>query len=122
MPARRAAAVLVVALAIALAVALYRLLSPAAAEADLASVGLRPARRLGAMINVAAAVPAFLKSCAVVTARGDDEPFDPVPKSSDFGTVGEWRALCAAAATLAARRCRGEGFLRKQFRAAAGRQ
>ena len=50
--------------------------------------------------NVAAAVPAFLKSCVVITARRDDAPLDPSTKSADFGTVGEWRPLCAAAAKL----------------------
>jgi len=50
--------------------------------------------------NVAAALPAFLKSCAVVTPRVSAEPLDPKAKSGDFGTVGDWRALCAAAAGL----------------------
>jgi membrane-bound lytic murein transglycosylase A len=50
--------------------------------------------------NVAAAIPAFVKSCQVFLARGDDAPLDPQAKSGDFGTVGEWRGLCAAAARL----------------------
>jgi membrane-bound lytic murein transglycosylase A len=50
--------------------------------------------------HVTAAVPAFLKSCAVITARGDAEPFDTVTKSADFGTIGDWRPLCVQAAAL----------------------
>jgi membrane-bound lytic murein transglycosylase A len=49
--------------------------------------------------NVAAAVPAFLKSCKAFAARADDQPLDPAA-SGDFGTVGEWRAVCAAAEKL----------------------
>jgi len=50
--------------------------------------------------HVAAVLPAFLKSCTVITARADAEPVDAVTKSSDFGTVGEWRPLCTQAAAL----------------------
>ena len=49
--------------------------------------------------NVAAAIPAFLKSCKAFAARADDQPLDPAT-SGDFGTVGEWRAVCAAAEQL----------------------
>ena len=49
--------------------------------------------------NVAAAIPAFLKSCKAFAARADDQPLDPAA-SGDFGTVGEWRAVCEAAAKL----------------------
>jgi membrane-bound lytic murein transglycosylase A len=49
--------------------------------------------------NVAAAIPAFLKSCKAFAARADDQPLDPAA-SGDFGTVGEWRAVCAAAKKL----------------------
>jgi membrane-bound lytic murein transglycosylase A len=50
--------------------------------------------------NVAAAIPAFLKSCQVFLARGNETPLDPKVKDGDFGTVGEWRGLCGAAARL----------------------
>jgi membrane-bound lytic murein transglycosylase A len=50
--------------------------------------------------NVAAAIPVFLKSCQVFLARGNETPLDPEAKSGDFGTVGEWRDLCGAAARL----------------------
>jgi membrane-bound lytic murein transglycosylase A len=50
--------------------------------------------------NVAAAVPALLKSCAVIVTRGDNEPLDPKVKSGDFGLVGDWRGPCATAARL----------------------
>ncbi|HWB47858.1 MAG TPA: MltA domain-containing protein [Stellaceae bacterium] len=59
----------------------------------------------------AAALPALRKSCAVVTARPDDARFDPALKAGDFGTVGEWRALCAQAAALPA----GSAVVRRFF-------
>lgn len=49
--------------------------------------------------NAAAAIPAFLKSCKALATRADDQPLDPAT-SGDFGTVGEWRAVCAAAQKL----------------------
>jgi membrane-bound lytic murein transglycosylase A len=49
--------------------------------------------------NVAAAMPAFLKSCKAFAARADDQPLDPAA-SGDFGSVGEWRAVCEAAVKL----------------------
>jgi membrane-bound lytic murein transglycosylase A len=97
--ARRIAAFLAAGLAIALAAALYRHYYPLPSK-----LTLRAARfdELDGWDDdsVVAALPAFLKSCAIITAHGDSEPFDPVPKSADFGTVGEWRPLCAEAATL----------------------
>jgi len=51
---------------------------------------------------VAAAIPAFLKSCAAVTARAEGAPLDARTKSLDFGTPGEWRPVCAAAEKLPA--------------------
>jgi peptidoglycan lytic transglycosylase A len=96
---RRATAFLAAALVIGLAAALYRHYYPLPPK-----LTLRAARfaELDGWDDdrVAAALPAFLKSCAIITAHADGEPFDPVPKSSDFGTVGEWRPLCAEAATL----------------------
>src|SRR5580704_12494541 len=50
--------------------------------------------------NAAAAIPAFLKSCRAFLTQPDDRPLDPGPSSGDFGTVGEWRAPCAAAKKL----------------------
>jgi membrane-bound lytic murein transglycosylase A len=90
---------LAAALLIALAAALYRHYFPLPPK-----LTLRAARfaELDGWDDdrVAAALPAFRKSCAIITERADSEPFDPVAKSSDFGTVGEWRPLCAEAATL----------------------
>jgi membrane-bound lytic murein transglycosylase A len=50
--------------------------------------------------NVAAAIPAFLKSCQVFLRRGNETPLDPGAKSGDFGAVGDWRGLCEAAGRL----------------------
>jgi len=65
--------------------------------------------------HVAAVVPAFLKSCAVIAARSDAEPFDAVTKSSDFGTVGEWRPLCAQAAVLPSGDAAARNFFETSF-------
>ena len=51
---------------------------------------------------IAAAVPAFLKSCAAFGAKADDKPIDTRPTAADFGRVGEWRPACAAAAAVPA--------------------
>jgi peptidoglycan lytic transglycosylase A len=52
--------------------------------------------------TVAAAIPAFLKSCGALASRGETAPFDARPKSGDFGTAAEWRPLCATAEQLPA--------------------
>lgn len=49
---------------------------------------------------VAAAIPAFLKSCGALAPRAETAPLDARPKSGDFGTAGEWRPLCAVAEQL----------------------
>jgi membrane-bound lytic murein transglycosylase A len=96
---RRTAAFLAVALLIVLAAVVYRHYYPLPPKLTLRVT--RFARLDGwGDDHVAAALPAFLKSCGVITARGDSEPVDAVPKSSDFGTVGDWRPLCAQAAEL----------------------
>jgi membrane-bound lytic murein transglycosylase A len=51
---------------------------------------------------VAAAIPAFLKSCAATASRSAAAALDGRTKSGDFGTAGEWGALCAAAEKLPA--------------------
>jgi len=56
---------------------------------------------------VAEAVPAFLRSCAHYLSKADDAPLDSGPTKPglgrpDFGTVGEWRPACTAAAALPA--------------------
>lgn len=51
---------------------------------------------------MAAAVPAFLKSCARFAERGDRAPLDPLLRSVRFGRVGDWREVCARAAALPA--------------------
>ena len=50
--------------------------------------------------SVAAALPAFLKSCAAVASRSATAALDGRTKSGDFGTAGEWRPLCTAAEQL----------------------
>ena len=53
--------------------------------------------------QVAAALPALLRSCAAFLARPDDALLDAKTKSVDLGEVGEWRAACAGAAALPAK-------------------
>ena len=65
--------------------------------------------------NTAAMLPAFLKSCAAITTRGAGEPLDPLVKSGDFGTVGEWRPLCAAAAALPGTDASAKAFFENNF-------
>ncbi|MGD9616651.1 MAG: murein transglycosylase A [Alphaproteobacteria bacterium] len=50
--------------------------------------------------RVAAALPAFLRSCRKLLARPDDAAVAARTKSLDFGTVAEWRSVCAAAASV----------------------
>jgi membrane-bound lytic murein transglycosylase/Fe-S oxidoreductase len=52
--------------------------------------------------NLAAALPALLRSCAAFLARPDPAALDDRIKSGDFGTVSDWRAPCAAAALVPA--------------------
>jgi membrane-bound lytic murein transglycosylase A len=49
---------------------------------------------------VAAAIPAFLKSCGALVPRAETAPLDARTKSGDFGTAADWRPLCAAAEQL----------------------
>jgi membrane-bound lytic murein transglycosylase A len=96
---RRTAAFLAVALLIVLAAVIYRHYYPLPPKLSLRAT--RFARLDGwDDDNVAAVLPAFLKSCAVITARGGADPVDTVTRSSDFGTVGDWQPLCAQAAAL----------------------
>ncbi|HWD59698.1 MAG TPA: MltA domain-containing protein [Stellaceae bacterium] len=111
---RRAAAFVIVALAIGLAAGLYRHYYPLPPK-----LTLKPLHydALDGWMDdsIAAAVPAFVKSCAKVTARGDGEAFAPVVKSGDFGTVGDWRPVCAAAAQLPASDVAARGFFEREF-------
>jgi membrane-bound lytic murein transglycosylase A len=50
--------------------------------------------------NIAAAVPALLRSCARLLHQPDGGPLDPVAPSARFGRVGDWRAPCREAAAL----------------------
>lgn len=57
--------------------------------------------------HVAVAIGTFLRSCSHYLVRPDDAAFDsgpakPGPGRPDFGTVGEWRPTCTAAAALPA--------------------
>jgi membrane-bound lytic murein transglycosylase A len=51
---------------------------------------------------VAAAIPSFLRSCTAFQRAADDAPLAPRAKDVDFGSIGDWRAPCAAAAHLPA--------------------
>ena len=67
--------------------------------------------------NVAAAVAAFLRSCAAFQRAAEDAPLAPRVKGIDFGSIGEWRTPCTDAAKLpadddgAARRFFEAGFV-----------
>jgi membrane-bound lytic murein transglycosylase A len=50
--------------------------------------------------RMAAAVPAFLRSCSRFLTRSDSAPFDAVSDREPFGRVGDWRELCRGATTL----------------------
>src|SRR6201988_5340700 len=50
--------------------------------------------------RLAAAIPAFLKSCGRLVSLPDAAPLDAKPRVADYGWVGAWRELCEAAATL----------------------
>jgi membrane-bound lytic murein transglycosylase A len=52
--------------------------------------------------QVAAAVPAFVKSCDRLASQKqpDSAPLDPAAKDADFGKVRDWRPLCRLAANL----------------------
>lgn len=47
--------------------------------------------------DLAAALPAFLRSCRRLTSRPDDKPMEG---AGFFGTVADWRPACAAAARV----------------------
>ena len=53
--------------------------------------------------DVVAALPAFVRSCHRFLKRPDDAPLDRRRHQTDFGLVGEWRPVCAAAAAVPAR-------------------
>ena len=65
--------------------------------------------------KAAAAVPVFRASCAVITSRRDAEPFDPSVNAGNFGTVGDWRPVCAAAASLPGTDAAAKGFFENNF-------
>ena len=66
--------------------------------------------------RVAAAIPAFAKSCAVFLRQPDTSPLDPKLGSGDFGRVGDWWAPCTAAASLpAGDEAAARGFLESAF-------
>lgn len=61
--------------------------------------------------GLAAAIPAFLKSCARFVNREDSAALDATAMSADFGRVGDWRALCNSAEALPA----GDDAAARQF-------
>ena len=50
--------------------------------------------------NVAAALPAFVKSCVRFLAEFDSALFGPIEAGVDFGQIGDWRAVCRDAAMV----------------------
>ena len=52
--------------------------------------------------RLAEALPALLRSCAAFLKKPDGAALDPATKGVDLGSVGEWRAPCAAAAVVPA--------------------
>jgi membrane-bound lytic murein transglycosylase A len=52
--------------------------------------------------HIAAALPAFLRSCARFLNQADEVPFGPRASGVDFGQVGDWRSLCREAETVRA--------------------
>jgi membrane-bound lytic murein transglycosylase A len=50
--------------------------------------------------DVAAALPAFLKSCVRFLAEPDDAPFGPAQTGVDFGEISDWRAVCRGASAV----------------------
>ena len=50
--------------------------------------------------KLAAAIPAFLKSCARFSILPEAAPLDAKPYAADYGQVGAWRELCEAAAAM----------------------
>jgi membrane-bound lytic murein transglycosylase A len=65
--------------------------------------------------NAAAAIPAFLRSCTAFLAHADDQPLDPSGPARDFGTVGDWRGVCAAAARLPGTDAAAKAFFETGF-------
>jgi membrane-bound lytic murein transglycosylase A len=61
--------------------------------------------------GVTAAIPAFLRSCAMFLAKPDDAPLDPKGQGVDFGKIGDWHPVCTAAAALPT----GNDQLARQF-------
>jgi membrane-bound lytic murein transglycosylase A len=50
--------------------------------------------------NVAAALPAFFKSCTRFLTESNSALFGPIEAGVDFGQIGDWRAVCRDAATV----------------------
>jgi membrane-bound lytic murein transglycosylase A len=66
--------------------------------------------------NVAAVLPAFLKSCARLASRPATTPLDPSATEGKFGRVGDWQPLCRAAMALPpGDDARARGFFEANF-------
>lgn len=67
--------------------------------------------------RAAAALPAFLRSCARLASALDTRPFGPIESGVDFGRVADWRGVCRDAAAvpagddIAARKFFEDGFV-----------
>jgi membrane-bound lytic murein transglycosylase A len=115
MPARRAILLIVIVIAVAAVAAAYFALRPPPPP----KLTLKPMRfdQLAGWgeDELAAAMPAFLKSCSLITSRPDAEPLDTALKQGDFGTVGEWRPLCGKAAEIQGDNVAAKTFFESNF-------
>jgi membrane-bound lytic murein transglycosylase A len=115
MPARRVLLLIASALVAVAAAAAYLMLRPAPPP----KLTLDPARfdQLAGWADdePAAALATFLRSCVAIAARPDGEALDRVVKSSDFGSIGEWRPVCAKAAAQQPGRAAAKAFFEANF-------
>jgi membrane-bound lytic murein transglycosylase A len=65
--------------------------------------------------DLAAALPAFLRSCRRIEARRDDAGIGGMGGSGLFGTVADWRPACAAAARVPAGKPLTDGAAARAF-------
>ena len=66
--------------------------------------------------DLAAALPAFLRSCRRIESRRDRAGIGGIGGAGFFGTVADWRPACAAAARVPAERGAARAFFEEEFR------